>query len=410
MVTKRNGHWYIYFYPFKVKKVGLQLHNVRTKGEAKRIEAVLLQACRSGDYSGMDSASSEACIRMFHNKGWQLPPEFSYVIPQQELTFWRAAELCLKYPEVRNSPNNQRHRQAFVNLGEKFGKDFPVKSIRIPEIKKYQIARLSEGAAGSTVNKERAALSKMFQVLIEMGLVDQNPVRQVKAVDERDGRREVYISFADVSSVVANLPLWMKPIIRTLYFTGMRRGEVLGLTWENVNLESRIIRLHAHQTKERHPKRIPIHGLLMPILESVGKVRSIFTDRVFLVDRRMPPSEDSLRKPWRQACQAAGLNPLPTVHDLRHVWKSNAMKSRMDFEIREAIMGHSRGIAGRYGRISDADLVHEIDRVGFDLGETEIWIARPKKEKPEVAASGKNSNSVVTESISSRKRKQAASC
>ncbi len=63
----------------------------------------------------------------------------------------------------------------------------------------------------------------------------------------------------------------------------------------------------------------------------------------------------------------------------------------MDFEIREAIMGHSRGIAGRYGRFSDQDLLKAIDGMSFDKGETEIWIARPKKENPEVAASGKKS-------------------
>jgi hypothetical protein len=82
----------------------------------------------------------------------------------------------------------------------------------------------------------------------------------------------------------------------------------------------------------------------------------------------------------------------------------------MDFEIRETIKGHSIGIASRYGRISDEDLVRAIDQMSFDHGKTEILIARPKKEKPEVAASGKKGNSKVTESIFDKKRKQAASC
>jgi integrase len=147
-------------------------------------------------------------------------------------------------------------------------------------------------------------------------------------------------------------------------------------------MESRIIRLHAHQMKERQPKRVPIHRLLVPILKRVGRVRSISSDNVFLTDRGKPPFPDSLKKPWKIAIKAVGLNPAPTIHDLRHVWKTNAMRSRMDFELREAIMGHAIGIAGRYGRMSDDDLVRAVNGMRFDEGSTEIWVARRKKENP----------------------------
>jgi hypothetical protein len=49
----------------------------------------------------------------------------------------------------------------------------------------------------------------------------------------------------------------------------------------------------------------------------------------------------------------------------------------MDYEIREAIVGHRTGktMAERYGRISDKDLVRAIDAVTFDHGKTEILVA-----------------------------------
>ena len=275
---------------------------------------------------------------------------------------------------------------AFVHLVKAWGKDFPVKKLWIPEIKRYQVERLNQGASASTINKERSALSKMFQVLIEMEFCDRNPVRLVKGPDERDGKREVYVSFEDFNALVAYLPTWLKPIIQTLYFSGMRRGEVMCLTWDNINLDSRVIRLHAHQTKERQPKRVPIHRVLVPILEGVGKFRSISSDRVFLMEteNRLPKTLYGSR--GRLAVESVGLDPSPTIHDLRHVWKTNAMRSRMDYEIREAIMGHGRGIAGRYGRMSDEDLVRAVNGMRFDQGETEIWLARREKENPEVCS------------------------
>jgi integrase len=386
-MIRRGKIWHLRIRPFGDQiwvSTGANLKSV-----ADNIEKQIMVACRSQDYSLLDPQARSACLAMFRNQAWEIPSSLAGKEPvKEELTLWKAIELCLKYPEVRDNPNRERHEQAFVHLIEKWGKDFPVKSIWIPQIKEYQMDRLNQGTAASTIGKERAALSKMFQVLIELGHVDQNPVRLVKGPSDRDGRREVYISFDDFNKIVAELPCWVKPIVHTLYFTGMRRGEVLGLGWENLNLDSRIIRLHAHQTKERQQKRIPIHRVLVPVLESVRKVRSIATDRVFLIDGGKPPCEDSLRKPWKAAVEAVGFDPAPTIHDLRHVWKTNAMRSRIDYEIREAILGHGRGIAGRYGRISDEDLVRSVNGMTFDKGETEIWLARREKENPEGATSG----------------------
>lgn len=386
-LKKRGKTWHLRIRPFGEQiwvSAGTQL-----KSEAENTEKQIMVACRSQDYGFLDPISRKVCIQMFRNQRWEIPSRLSGEESiAEELTLWKGIELCLKYPEVRKSPNRERMEDAFVHVVRMWGKGFPIKKIWIPEIKRYQVERRYQGASASTINKERSALSKMFQVLIEMELCDRNPVRLVKGPDERDGKREVYVSFEDFNWLVSNLPSWLKPIVRTLYFTGMRRGEVLSMTWDNVNLQSRIIRLHAHQTKEHQQKRVPIHRVLVPILEVVGKLRSISTDKVFLTERGKPPSEDSLRKPWKAAVEAVGLDPAPTIHDLRHVWKTNAMRSRMDYEIREAILGHGRGIAGRYGRISDDDLVRAVDGMRFDKGETEIWLARREKENPKAATSG----------------------
>ncbi len=103
----------------------------------------------------------------------------------------------MKYPEIRNSQNRERLQQCFIHLVDKFGKDFPIKKIHIPEVKQYRIERLNEGAAPSTVNKEKSLLSKMFQILVELQHITINPVRQVKDLSEKSGERQAYIGFVD---------------------------------------------------------------------------------------------------------------------------------------------------------------------------------------------------------------------
>lgn len=376
-VKKRGKKWH-----FKIRIFGKEVGVATTaklKSEAERIEMAILTACRSGDYRGLDPTAREVCIRMFENQGWKLPPDLGTEEKvAEELTLWKAIELCLKYPDVRNSTNRERHEQAFVRLVEKWGKDFPVKSIWIPQIKEYQLERLHDGAAPSTVNKEKAALSKVFQVLMELRHVDVNPARLVKNLSEKSGEREVYISASDFQQIVEALPMWTRPIVQTAYYSGMRRGEVLSVTRNHVNLESRVILFKPDEVKEGKWKRIPVHRDLLPILTDTMKVQSIGSDRVFLIDGK-PPYEDSIRKPWDKAVRLAGLNPAPRFHDLRHTWKTNAMRSGMDQEIRERILGHwnrAKNVNERYGRISDADLVRAIDGMTFDHGETEILIAQ----------------------------------
>jgi len=154
-LIKRGDRWYGYFFPFSTEKIGLRV-DCSTKGEAKLMLAAIQRACRSGDYSGLNAAERETTIRMFDNRQWEYPPGLVMnATPQEELTLWKAIQICLAYPEVKNSPNVERHRMAFAHIVEKWGKDFPVKSVWIPQIREYQLTRLQDGAAASTVNKER---------------------------------------------------------------------------------------------------------------------------------------------------------------------------------------------------------------------------------------------------------------
>jgi hypothetical protein len=64
------------------------------------------------------------------------------------------------------------------------------------------------------------------------------------------------------------------------------------------------------------------------------------------------------------------------IHDLRHCWKTNAMRSHLDKDIRDAIVGHGnkkKSPSSVYLSVSDEDLIREIDRLTFDHGKTEIW-------------------------------------
>lgn len=239
-------------------------------------------------------------------------------VPQPDLTLWGACELFLTYPEIRKSPTRERHEACILNLVRLLKKDTPVKSIWIPALKKYQIDRRGEGAAASTVNWELSTSSRLFGVLIELQMVDANPARMVKRLSPKAEEREVYLAFSDVHRIVDLSPSWVRPVFLSAYFSGMRRGELLGLTWNQVDLKARIARLSPHDTKEGRSKRVPLRSEVVAVLEQCRRVRSLATDKVFLIDGR-PPNGESIKNPWRRACKAVALvDQRPRFHDLRN--------------------------------------------------------------------------------------------
>jgi len=90
-------------------------------------------------------------------------------------------------------------------------------------------------------------------------------------------------------------------------------------------------------------------------------------------------SKISLTQCWRTAVKAAGFDPKPTVHDLRHCWYTNAVRSRVYPHIADAVLGHGdkkKSLQSLYLTLSDDDLIKVIDMMKFDIGETEIRVTK----------------------------------
>jgi integrase len=307
------------------------------------MDKLLIAAWDFNDFRRLDEETRKVCIGLFRRYDRDPPPALLNSVNHhgaaEELTLQKAFEYTMDDPEVQRLTDPSRYDQAIMNLHRYFGKDHPVKDSQIRQVKEYMMYRAKEGAAGSTINKERGALSKMFKILAEAHIVRGNPVRDTAPASEKEGQRDVYISFQDFQRITEYCPCWAYHIFWTLYMSGMRRGEALSLAWENVSLDDRIIRLGVTQTKERRPKRVPIHQGLVPILHAAGRERS-FSGKVFRTPSGSSPNEDSLKKPWREALDSLEFELMPRIHDLRHCWKTNAMRSGLHPLIADAIVGH----------------------------------------------------------------------
>ncbi len=223
-----------------------------------------------------------------------------------------------------------------------------------------------------------SVLSVIFGVLTDHRLVEANPCRLSPRLSEKSGLRSAYIGYSDIVRITDQCPDWYADIVWTSYLAGMRRSEITNLRWRGVNLRKRVIILHATEVKESRHKRIPIHMDLMPMFERLGKIRDLSDDSVFKVNGHKIDVQ-SCKTPGDRALDKLQFpKPRPRFHDLRHTWLTNARVSKIDHEIRQAILGHSDRmlpVSERYGRISDDKLVGAIDMLVTNNGETEILTA-----------------------------------
>jgi integrase len=190
-------------------------------------------------------------------------------------------------------------------------------------------------------------------------------------------RRQVYISYSDALKLFALLPEWCRPIVQTIYYTGMRVGEAFGLEKGMLDLDKRIIFLRSGMVKEDDWKRIPIHRKLLPVIESCQTATTRSEDRLFGIRGRngvRSPSDKSVTNSWRKACAEMNLCPSPRLADLRHTWRRNAERSGMPDIIGKEIMAR-RTVNLRYASlVGDNELLQAIDRLTFDHGKTYVGV------------------------------------
>jgi integrase len=145
----------------------------------------------------------------------------------------------------------------------------------------------------------------------------------------------------------------------------MRRGEILSLTWNKVDMKTRVIRLEASDTKDREPRLIPMCAELFEVLRSLP--RSISDTHVFLY--RGNPVKD-LRTALKAACVKANI-PYGrftrdgfVFHDLRHTFNTYMRKARIPESVIMGITGHStREMFDRYNSIDAEDTRQAINQL-----------------------------------------------
>jgi len=291
--------------------------------------------------------------------------EDDYLVVRQQLGRLKASTLV-------GYRNNLR-----LHIGPFFGHT-RLDEIALPQVRDFVKALLAKQLKPATVLKAVALLKEMFKHAIQWGYLDANPAQYVERPRVEIEEMEI-LAPPEIHRLLAAAEEPVRTLLLCAVLTGMRRGELLGLKWEDIDLEGN--RIHVRRAlwrgqfitpKSRRSRRAidmaPTLKAALAKLPSRFKGEMVFTSPEGGI---MDPDNFSSRD-WTRVLRRSKLQRI-RFHDLRHTYASLLIAQGAHPKYIQAQLGHAsiQTTLDRYGHLMPD--MHEaearkLDRLVFGPG------------------------------------------
>jgi len=254
------------------------------------------------------------------------------------------------------------------------------------EIESWRSKRHKEGLSASTSNRYIGTLKAMFNRAVEWDVIEQNPIAKVKkqksdsraivryltsleeqrlraSLRSRDRRlaesNPFYAGgrFVPLKAILGGYPDHIHPMILLLMNTGMRRGEMFNLHWQDVDLINKRLTVAGNTSKTGQTRYIPLNVEALNVLQIWEKQTERYSGFVFIGKNGQRFS--NIDKAWKVLLREAKISEF-RLHDLRHNFASRLVSAGIDLNSVRELLGHSDiKMTLRYahlapGRLNDA--------------------------------------------------------
>ncbi len=218
-------------------------------------------------------------------------------------------------------------------LIEAFG-NLNVSDLNPKIIEQWQGERLKKNKP-STVNRLTTCLKHMVNKGVEWGVASEETLKAARKVKILPGenKRLRYLSIEECQRLLDCCAPHLEPVVLVAVHTGMRKGEILNLKWEQVDLRHGFILLD--KTKNGERREIPIDNTLKKLFTNMP--RSFESEYVF-VDKNGKPY-GNIKRSFHTALRRAEIRDFH-FHDLRHTFASHLVMAGVDLTSVKELSGH----------------------------------------------------------------------
>ena len=220
-----------------------------------------------------------------------------------------------------------------------FFKGSRLSDIKPQDVDDYKATRLNK-VAPATVNRELQVFRHLFNLADRWNkFFGKNPV-SISGLLVVNNQKERILDLDEERRLLTACDTYLRNIVITALYTGMRKGEILTLKWENVDLEKGLITIDQTNSTSKKMRRIPINSVVRKLLLE-QKLKRAGSKHVFLSSKGTPyKRHDSLKRAYSLALKKAEIEGL-RFHDLRHTAATRMVELGFSIVAVKEILGHS---------------------------------------------------------------------
>lgn len=281
-----------------------------------------------------------------------------------------------EYLELHSKVNNKSWEKSDLHNVNTLKKHFSGKylyEITPIMVERFKTERIKE-LSPATVNRNLACLKCMFNKAIQWGKLEENPFKAVKLLKENNKRLR-YLEKEEILRLLSRCSKRLRPIVVLALNTGMRKGEILGLKWQDIDFRRGIIYLY--NTKNGEKREIPINEMVKTAL--LRTLKHPDSPYVFCNEDGKPFG--NIRKSFFTAMRKSGIINF-RFHDLRHTFASHLVMAGVDLNTVRELMGHKTlEMTLRYAHLSPDHKRRAVDILNKRMDT--IWAPEAKERSIE---------------------------
>ena len=258
---------------------------------------------------------------------------------------------------------------------DKYEKVADVKSAHIDALHR----KLTDAGTPYRANRVISLVSKMFSLAIRWEMRADNPCKGIEKNTEIKRRR--YLKPDELERLTKSLrdePAQQAAnIIRILLMTGARKGEVLTMKWDDIDLRDGTWSKPASSTKQKEFHQVPLSAPVRQLLSEISQQQGDGQTYVFASSDSNTGHYIAIKEAWDRICKRADIGGL-RIHDLRHSFASQLASGGESLLLIGQLLGHSEpSTTARYAHLLLDPQRKAVEKVGAVIAAVGQPVAEP---------------------------------